>query len=220
MVVALGVGLLVLGGDLDDGWASNDVVVRWRRSAGGEDNVLLAVLGGGWDGHGVSVTVASEGGLDWASGGDDIGGLSIDALGGLEGDLGALVDWALGGGRKAGEGLDWESWVGGWARLDEAGGEGVDLIEIERDVEWRWEWGLGWVLVAAEVGRVASLNSQDGTSVGQVLLVGNVLSSTEVGADTNTLKDGSGGKEASSILVTEVVGARSGGGNTSGCNNG
>lgn len=53
-----------------------------------------------------------------------------------------------------------------------------------------WEWRLAsWLLVLAEECAVTSLDGQDGTGGGQVCLVGDVLGSTEVGTDTDTLEN-------------------------------
>lgn len=71
-----------------------------------------------------------------------------------------------------------------------------------------WEWRLRvWPLVLSNESTVACLDGKDATGGSQVRLVGDVLSSTEISANSNTLKDVCHGEEALDIGVTEVVGA-------------
>lgn len=49
-----------------------------------------------------------------------------------------LTNWDLAHWRSNSEGWEghhWERWVAGWAGNDELSGEGVDLVEVKRDVE-------------------------------------------------------------------------------------
>lgn len=187
----------VIVGNHDNGWASDDVVVSWGGGRAGQDEVLLAGLSTGWDGDGVAGAGASERSGDWAGGGDEVGSGGRDALGDGQGDLVTWLDLAGWGDSDRWESL--ESWelggVAGRAASDELGSERVDLVEVKRNVEWSREWRLGWVLVVAEVGRVASLNGEDGASGSEVCLVGDELGSTKVGTHTNTLKNTSDSQE-------------------------
>ena len=65
---------------------------------------------------------------------------------------------------------------------------------------------------------MAGLDGEDGASSGEVGLAHDIGSGTEVSRDTDTLKNGSGGKEGLDVLVAEFVLALSDGSDTSGCN--
>ena len=186
-------------------WTSDDVVISWLVGVLGKDNVLLTWLSTRWDDDGVLGTRTGELSRDWTHGGDEVSGLSIDALGDGEGELVTWLGNASWGDGDGWESNDWELWVGGRAALDELGGEGVDLVEVEWDVEWCWEWRLSWALVLTEVSGVARLHGEDGASGGEVVLVHDELGGTEVGADTDTLEDVGDGKEGCCILEAEVV---------------
>lgn len=206
----LGLELSSVVGDLENSWASDDVVVSWLVTVLGEDNVGLACLSSGWDGD--LVVGARAGDLGWNGTtweGDEVGVGGGDLLGDSEGeDITDLGDAGWGGGNG------WESlktktsgaW-GVWAASDEESGQRVDLVELERNVEWCWEWRLWRALHVAEVRRVPALDSEDSASSGQVIWRSNVFGSSEVGADTDTLEDVGSSQEALSIGVAEVVGA-------------
>lgn len=121
--------------NLNDSWAGNSVVVGWDTAAG-EDEVLLALLGASWDGDLVVGARALEWGGDWAHGGNEVGLLGGDRLGGLELEAVACLDRAAWAGHAEGwESLDWERWVALGAGGDELRCEGVDLVEVKRNVE-------------------------------------------------------------------------------------
>jgi hypothetical protein len=61
---------------------------------------------------------------------------------------------------------------------------------------------------------VTRLDGEDGAGGGEVGLVGDVLSSTEVGADTDTLEDVGDGEEGLDVVEAEGVLALLGRGNT------
>lgn len=64
---------------------------------------------------------------------------------------------------------------------------------------------------------MTSLDREDGASSGEVGLAHDVGGSAEVGGNTDTLKDGSGGDKGVDIVVAKVVGASLDGVGTSGC---
>jgi hypothetical protein len=114
---------------------------------------------------------------------------------------------------EGGEGLDRERRVGGGASLDEGRCQGVDLVEVEGNVE-----GLGerrHAKVATEEGIVAGLDGEDTASSGNVGRVGDEGGGAEVGAHTDTLNDGGGGQEGVGGKVAKVVCALSDRCNTS-----
>lgn len=117
---------------------------------------------------------------------DGSGGAESEGREGLEGQLGL-------------------SGVRGRARDDEASGKGVDLVESQGGVEWRWEWGL--LVGGADVGAVAGLDGQDGAGGCEVVLVGDAGSSSEVGADSDTLEDTGKCDERLGVGGGEGVGA-------------
>lgn len=198
-------GLVV--GNLDDGWASNDVVVRWGTGdlLLGEDNVRLASWSHLWDDDLVVLAGALKGSLNRAGDGDEVGSLGLNLLGAGEGDL--VTGLASAGHSGDGwESVDWERAVLRGDGGDERSSKSDNLVEVKRDVERSWERRQLWLLVGAEVGRVASLNSEDRPSSGQVGGISDELSSTEVGADTDTLKDVGDGEESLDVLEAESVG--------------
>lgn len=139
-----------------------------------------------------------EAGVDWSS----VGANEL-VVTGTEGDDGASNDGASGAESEGWEGFDWELGVGGWAADDEWSSQGVDLVEGEGDIEWLGEWEL--LERSTDVGAVASLNGQDGTSCGEVVLVHDAGGSTEVGGNSDTLQDGGEGNESSWGGDTEAV---------------
>lgn len=214
-------GLSFLAGDLNDGGASSDGVVVDGVLAAGEDGVGLAgeALGdldheATLDGLGLDEGGAGDGNEGGVDGGIAVGALE-DVVGGGEHDLVTGHDRALSLGDEGRESLDGESGVALGARLDEARGQGEDLVEGERGVE-----GLGEGLLVeagADVGRVAGLDREDGASSGEVGLAHDVGSSAEVSGNTDTLEDGGGHDKAVDIVVAEVVGASLDGVGTSSC---
>lgn len=122
--------------NLHNSWAGDDVVVGWGLAVAGEDEVLLTGLGASWDSNLVVGAGALQWGRDGAHGGDEVGGGGGHALGGLESEAFTCLDGAGWAGHAEGwESLDWERWVAGWAGGDELRCEGVDLVEVERNVE-------------------------------------------------------------------------------------
>lgn len=75
--------------------------------------------------------------------------------------------------------------VRGRAGGDEGRGKGVDLIERQRVVEGLRE--RSFFEGGADVRAVTRLNSEDGASVSEIVFVGDASSSSEVGADTDSL---------------------------------
>lgn len=96
-----------------------------------------------------------------------------------EGDGITSLDGTIGLGHEGRESLDGQGRVALRARGDEAGSEGVDLIEAQRCVKGLREGDL--VERGANVGRVTGLDSEDGPGGGQVGLAHDVGGSTEVG---------------------------------------
>ena len=214
--------------NLEDGWAGNGVVVRWGCAVLGEDNVCLTWLSlqksvndnskGSrrvayllWDGHLVGDAVSGgNGGLNgttWE--GDEVGLGRLDLLGHCESQNVTWLGNASWGDGNGWVGLEWQaegSSLAIWAGLDERSSQRENVVEALWDVERSWEWRQ-WVgdLVVTEVGRVAGLDGEDGTSGGEVVWAGDELSSTEVGADTDTLEEVGGGEEALHIGVAELV---------------
>lgn len=200
--------------DLDDRWTCNNCIIRYHSVARAEDSVGLAV-DASWDDSAVSTSNLGGNTADRTSDGNEAG---VDGGTGASNELVAASEESDGGSRlkgtggaegKSWEGLDWKSSVGGWAADDEWSCEGVDLIEVEWVIEWLWEWGLGER--GADVGAVAGLNSQDGSCCGEVVLVGDAGSSSEVSAYSDAFQDRCEGDEASWSGDTEVVGALSNG---------
>lgn len=217
--IALGLALAVsIVRNLHNGWASDSVVISWRVVVLGEDDILLTWLSLVWNDDLVLGAGSRELSRDWARGGDEPSSLRIDRLGDGEGELVTWLGNTGWGDRDGWEGDNWELGVAAWALGDELSRERVDLVEVEWDVESGWKWRLGWTLVLADVCRVASLDGEDGASSCEVVLVHDVLGSTEVGTDTNTLKNIGNGKEAGGILEAEVVCAWLGWGDLSSCN--
>ena len=110
---------------------------------------------------------------------------------------------------EGGEGLDGESGVGGRTSGDEGGCEGVDLVEVEGDVE-----GLGEGRRSestAEEGAVTGLDGKNATSSGDICWVGDEGGGAEVGAHTDTLDDVCGGQKGLRSEVAKVICAFSNG---------
>lgn len=111
---------------------------------------------------------------------------------------------------KSGESLDRKLRIGGWAADNERCGEGVDLVEVQGDIERLREGAL--INRAADEAGVASLNSEDRCSGSEVGLVGDVLSGAQVCGDTDALQDTCSLEEALGGKLAEVVCAGSNGG--------
>lgn len=198
--------------NLEDGRPSGDGVVGDRLVAGSQDDVALSThaLGngdrvgaaGGGGGHKDGASDGDEGAVELgvgAVGGDKVGTWSS------EGDGCAGGDGASGADCELGEGLDGQGRVGARARDDEGCGEGVDFVKVERVIEWLREGRLPEG--GADVRAVSGLDGQYGAGIGEVGLAHDGGGSTEVGADTDTLKDRCKSDEALGVAHTEVVGA-------------
>lgn len=134
-----------------------------------------------------------------------------------EGGVDAQVALVLGLGRgdgERGEGLEGEGGVGGGARLDEGGRQGVDGSGVERSAVGVGNGDLtnGGALVRGVLG----LGHQDGAGDGQVVLAGDQGSTTEVGGGANALEDRGEGDEGGNVRVGEGVLALRNGGDASG----
>lgn len=138
------VALEVRGSNVDERRASNGDSVSELGGGGGEDSVGLAEgtnsAAGAGDGAGDGLCVRVGGGLDDDGAGNGGPG-DVDASVGEgevawdgEGDLLVLEVHVLAGDSEGGEGRDTEVGVVRGALLDEAGGQGVDLVEVERGV--------------------------------------------------------------------------------------
>ena len=152
-------------GYLNDSRASSDGVVSDGLVATGQDNIGLT--GDTLRHHNAEATVDSGSrDEDRAGNGDEstvqlahaVDGLE-NVAGGVEGDGGASRDGTGGTERQRRESLNGQSRVGGRARDNEGSRKGVDLVEVERGVEWRCEWRFRES--STDVGRVAGLNGQD-----------------------------------------------------------
>jgi hypothetical protein len=200
-----------LRGDLDNGGASKDGVVGGSSVAAGKHDVTLASEALGDDDLVAAVDSLglNEGGASHGDEGSVHLTLDLVARGAEQDGRAGLDGHVLAGSRQAGESLDGQSRVGRGAALDEASGEGVDLVVREGSVEGLGEGAL--LVLVADVGTVAGLDGQDGASGCEVGLGHDVGSGTEVGADTNALKDGGGGEEGLHAGDTEGVGALSNG---------
>lgn len=196
-------------GDLDNGGAGGDGVVGDSVLAASQNDVALA---GDTLGHNDGETTRDGGGVneDGASDGDEsaveLAGAvnSLEGVAwGVEGDGVASLDGTLGAESQDGESLDWESDVGGWAGGDELPGEGVDLVKVQRGVEWCGEWD--FAERSTDVGGVTGLDGQDGAGGGEVVGRHDVCGRAEVGADTDTLENGGERNEALGVRDTEVV---------------
>lgn len=142
-------GLVV--GDLNDGGASNGVVVSDGTVGGlGEDDVRLASWGTLWDGDGVGLARSLERSGDWASDGDEVGTGGGNLLSAGEDDLvtGLSGTWGRG---ESWEASNWERAVLRGDGGDERSRKGDNLVEGQWGVEWRWERRQLWLLLAAEV---------------------------------------------------------------------
>jgi len=141
----------------------------------------------------------------------DEGNLVTSAqLGGGDGDaLSQLCGGSVDGG--SGEGLDGKSSVGARAAGDQRSSQRVNFVKVQ--------WGVVGVSESIAEGgaglnpsRVSGLGGQDGSSGSQVGWVGDVLGSSEVSRDTDTLEELRGGDEAGRSSDTKVVLAFSNGG--------
>jgi hypothetical protein len=200
----------VTGHDLNNGRSSNGVVVRDGGGVGLEDGVNLsrrtgvangdsgedlAVLDNNSREHGA--VGKREGDVERASGDGTLCEVERDGLALHDGAGDALAH------AKGRESLNRESGVGSRARLDEGRCQGVDLVEVEGDVEGLGE-GRG-VEGATEEGIVAGLDGEDAAGSGNVGRVGDEGGGAEVGAHTDTLNDGGGGQEGVRGEVAKVV---------------
>jgi hypothetical protein len=201
----------VTGHDLNNGRSSNGVVVRDGGGVGLEDGVNLSRRTGVANGDsGEDLAVLDNNSREHGAVGEregDVEGASGDgtALCEVERDGLALHDGAGDAlaHAKGRESLNRESGVGSRARLDEGRCQGVDLVEVEGDVEGLGE-GRG-VEGATEEGIVAGLDGEDAAGSGNVGRVGDEGGGAEVGAHTDTLNDGGGGQEGVRGEVAKVV---------------
>ena len=131
--------------------------------------------------------------------GEDVGGQALSGVSkvanrkrgvthGNDLDVGAVGrgsggDGTIGSDGKSRECLDGEGGVAGWARGDESRGDRVDLVEVEGSV-----LGTGPTAVLldgrVEPSLVTSLSGEDGPGNGDVGLLGDELSGSEVSRDT------------------------------------
>jgi hypothetical protein len=197
--------------DLNDSRSSDSVVVRDGGSIGLEDSVDLtsgASVANGDSGvdHVVLDNCGREHGTVSKREGDvERAGGDSASRGEVKGDGLALHDGtslalAHAEGRES---LDGKRRVRGRASLDERRCQGVDLVEVEGDVERLGE-GRGLEGTTEEC-IVASLDSEDATSSGNVGRVGDEGCSTEVGAHANSLDDVRRCKESIGCKVAKVV---------------
>jgi len=203
--------------NVEDSGTSEDVLVGdGGDSTGGEESVCLtvekALRDNGSDSLATidNLSVSEDGSSDLGEGNLGLAGEGAGLK--CEGDGRARSDWAsvglgvhigaVDGCNTVGEGedgksLDREGWVALGARADELGSERVDLVEVEGGVEGSRERresasGLG---AGTDVAGVTRLDGQDGASGLKVGGCRNVLSSTQVGGDTNTLENVCSGDE-------------------------
>lgn len=207
--------------DLKDSGSGNSGVVGDGGVAGGEDGVDLTVGASVANGDScVDLAVLDDsrgehGSVSQREG--DVERASRDGHASSKVELnGSTLDkrrGSVGTSGQCGESLDGKGRVGCRAGLDEGSCERVDLVEVEGDIE-RLRRGLESQAVADERA-VTGLDGQDAASGGQVCLVGDEGSSTEVGAHTDTLEDLSSGNESGRGEVAEVVCAGVDGSDTS-----
>lgn len=195
-------------GNLNDGGARKDVLVGdSTRVIAGQEDVALALchLWNGCMNHAIGNGDSDRNDLQARDKGS-VEGASGHGLW-LEIDVGSVRCWQA---RDEGEGWvghDWESGVGGWAGGDETAGNGVNGVESERDAE-----GIGhWDLTDSTTGSrlVESFGNQDAGSGSEVCLGGDVLCSSEVCRDTDTLDDGGKSNESLGVGHREGVSASS-----------
>lgn len=170
---------------LDDGWASGNGVVVHGILASGEDDVGLAVDALRDLDREAAVDrgdIGEDGARHRDEGGVD-GGVAVlraeGVAGGQELDLVAALDGAGGAEGERGERPQRQlrlRGVGLRARHDEAGGEGVHLVEGQGRVEGLREGGL--LVRGADVGAVARLDRQDGAGGREVCVGGSVAGSS------------------------------------------
>lgn len=194
------------GGENVKGKGTSDgVLVSDGLGAAGNDDTVSAAEADGLGELDLAV-------LDVGEGSDTTSGDEGDLLAGLEllrSDGDGLADLGGGGGDgSGGEGNDGERCVGLGAALDEGSSQRVGLVEGGGGVIW------GTVSIRLldrrlDPGRVAGLGGEDGAGSGEVVGVGNVLGSTEVGTDTDTLEELRGGDERLDASDAKVVGALS-----------
>jgi hypothetical protein len=98
---------------------------------------------------------------------------------------------------EGGECHEWESLVAGVEVGDELCGEGIDVVEVKWGVEWLGERRL--FEAGADIGGVTRLDGQDGAGNGKIALVDNCGSSSEIGRNTDPLKDRGQGNKRSCI---------------------
>jgi len=116
----------------DEGGASNDVVGGdiGGGGGGGDDNVRDTLEGLGDHGHVVGIELNS-GGSDTVVEDGVLDGITLSRV--VEGEGGGLSWVSVVNGQSA-EGLDGKSGVGGGARGDECGSNGVNHVETESGV--------------------------------------------------------------------------------------
>jgi len=89
---------------------------------------------------------------------------------------------------------------------NEGSSKGVDLREVQRSVEGRGETNTS--VDFCNYSLVTGFDSEDGSSCGQVCVVGDFSSSSEVGRDTNRFQNARDSQSFTDRLVAEVVLAR------------
>ena len=196
---------------LNNSRSSNSVVVADGSSVGTEDSVHLTVRASVANRNAsVDLVVLDhsrrehraigkrEGDVERAGGNLTAAGeVELNGVALLDGSGDALAH------AQGGEGLDGESGVGGGACGDEGGGEGVDLVEVEGNIERLREGRLA--CNSSEEGIVAGLDGENATGGGDICLVGDEGGGAEVGAHTDALDDVCGGQEGLGSEVAKVV---------------
>lgn len=170
----------------------------------------------GWDSHGEATIDGCGYGegrtSDRDEGSVDSGGASCghEGVAGCEkGDDAAGLDrhgsrWVD---HQRWEGLDWQGNVGGRARGDEGSSQGVDLVVGQRGIEWLGEGRL--LQGGTDIGRVTSLDSEDGAGCGEVGLAHDIGGSAKIGGNTYAFQNGGGSHKHVHRSDTEGVRALS-----------
>lgn len=173
---------------LDDGRTGDNVVISGLSVALGQNKVALSGNTLGHSDSELAITHGLDGSPDGSGDGDegsvDVSCLHVKALAGSDGDLGTGHDGIHGVHGEGGEGLHGKHAVAGGAFNDEGGGDGVNLVEVERVVECLSEGN--FAEGGAQVGAVAGLSGEDAAGGSEVCVVHDVSGSTEVSADSDT----------------------------------
>jgi len=128
--------------------------------------------------------------------------IALGALGEGEGDW-LANGWAGSGDSQGRERYEWQHWVALGAANEERSSEGDDLGSSERGLE-----SVGDSVTTSEFcnqSLVSGLDSENGSSSGEVLLVRDELGLVEIGTDTDVLDDASQSEEGWDISVRESV---------------